>query len=86
MSLEEAGFIGGFLPLSKAKRRVYYRIIDEYIFYLTWIEPFRGVAKKAIISDAHCWELAVKKPAWKHGQGKHLKQCVLNMPIKLEEN
>ncbi|WP_225538297.1 ATP-binding protein [Wolbachia endosymbiont of Mansonella perstans] len=47
MSLEEAGFIGGFLPLSKAKRRVYYRIIDEYIFYLTWTEPFRGVTKRA---------------------------------------
>lgn len=64
-SLEEAGFIGGFLPLSKAKRGVYYRVIDEYVlFYLTWVEPFREVAKRTIISDAHYWELAIKKPAW----------------------
>ncbi|NSX83050.1 AAA family ATPase [Wolbachia endosymbiont of Atemnus politus] len=70
-SLEEAGFIGGFLPLSKAKRGVYYRIIDEYVlFYLTWIEPFKEVTKRAIISDAHYWELAIKKPAWQTWTGQ----------------
>ncbi len=64
-SLEAAGFIGGFLPLNKAKRGVYYRVMDEYVlFYLTWIEPFREVMKKAITSDVHYWELAIKKPAW----------------------
>lgn len=64
-SLEEAGFIDGFLPLNKGKRGVYYRVVDEYIlFYLTWIEPFKEVTKRAIISDAHYWELAIKKPAW----------------------
>ncbi|NUX01369.1 AAA family ATPase [Wolbachia endosymbiont of Madathamugadia hiepei] len=70
-SLEEAGFIGGFLPLSKAKRGVYYRIIDEYVlFYLTWIKPFREVTKRAIISDAHYWELAIKKPVWQTWTGQ----------------
>ncbi|MGL9732734.1 MAG: hypothetical protein ACR5KW_01755 [Wolbachia sp.] len=34
-SLKEAGFIDGFLSLNKAKKGVYYKIIDEYIFYLT---------------------------------------------------
>lgn len=64
-SLEEAGFIGGFLPLNKEKRGVYYRVMDEYVlFYLTWVEPFREVMKKAIARDIHYWELAIKKPAW----------------------
>ncbi|WP_246432733.1 MULTISPECIES: AAA family ATPase [Wolbachia] len=64
-SLEEAGFIGDFLPLNKATRGAYYRVMDEYVlFYLTWIEPFREVMKKAITRDVHYWELAIKKPAW----------------------
>ncbi|WP_143696890.1 ATP-binding protein [Wolbachia endosymbiont of Wuchereria bancrofti] len=33
-SLEEAGFISGFLPLNKGKRGVYYRVIDEYILFI----------------------------------------------------
>ncbi len=70
-SLEEAGFIGGFLPLNKGKRGVYYRVMDEYVlFYLTWIEPFKEVTKRAIISDAHYWELAIKKPAWQTWTGQ----------------
>ena len=70
-SLEEAGFIGGLLPLNKGKRGVYYRVMDEYVlFYLTWIEPFKEVTKRAIISDAHYWELAIKKPAWQTWTGQ----------------
>ncbi|WP_245609441.1 ATP-binding protein [Wolbachia endosymbiont of Trichogramma pretiosum] len=64
-SLEEAGFIDGFLPLNKGKRGVYYRVVDEYIlFYLIWIEPFKEVTRRAIISDVHYWEFAIKKPVW----------------------
>ncbi len=70
-SLEEAEFIGGFLPLNKGKRGVYYRVMDEYVlFYLTWIEPFKEVTKRAIISYAHYWELAIKKPAWQTWTGQ----------------
>ncbi|MGL9682307.1 MAG: hypothetical protein ACR5K2_05175 [Wolbachia sp.] len=44
------------LLLNKAKRGVYYRIVDEYIlFYLIWIEPFRGVTKRVIISESTIW-------------------------------
>ncbi|MDM8335578.1 AAA family ATPase [Wolbachia pipientis] len=64
-NLEEAGFIGGFLPLNKGKRGVYYRLIDEYVlYYLAWIELLREVTKRAIMSDVHSWELAIKKSAW----------------------
>ncbi|MBC6685696.1 AAA family ATPase [Wolbachia pipientis] len=70
-SLEEAGFIGDFLPLNKATRGAYYRVMDEYVlFYLAWIEPFREVMKKAIIRDIHYWELAIKKPAWQTWTGQ----------------
>ncbi len=38
--LEQAGFIKSFLPLKHQRQGVYYRIIDEYVyFYLKWIEP-----------------------------------------------
>ncbi len=70
-SLEEAGFIGSFTPLNKATKGVYYRVMDEYVlFYLEWIEPFREVMKKAITSDIHYWELAIKKPAWQTWVGQ----------------
>lgn len=38
--LEQAGFIKSFLPFKHQRQGVYYRIIDEYVyFYLNWIEP-----------------------------------------------
>jgi len=38
--LEQAGFIKSFLPLKHQRQGMYYRIIDEYVyFYLKWIEP-----------------------------------------------
>lgn len=66
-SLEEAGFIKTFLPLSHTRKGIHYRVIDEYVlFYLTWIEPVRKVTRGAMvsISDSHYWELVNGKPLW----------------------
>jgi AAA+ ATPase superfamily predicted ATPase len=38
--LEQAGFIKSFLPFKHQRQGIYYRVIDEYVyFYLKWIEP-----------------------------------------------
>jgi uncharacterized protein len=38
--LEQAGFIKSFLPFKHQRQGIYYRVIDEYVyFYLRWIEP-----------------------------------------------
>ncbi len=40
--LELAGFIKSFIPFKTKAQGVYYKIIDEYVyFYLQWIEPFK---------------------------------------------
>lgn len=40
--LELAGFIKSFQPFKSKEQGVYYRIIDEYVyFYLKWIEPVK---------------------------------------------
>jgi uncharacterized protein len=42
--LELAGFIKSFLPLKSKEQGVFYRILDEYVyFYLKWIEPEKQV-------------------------------------------
>jgi len=44
--LELAGFIKSFLPFKSKEQGIYYKVIDEYVyFYLQWIEP----AKKLLL-------------------------------------
>lgn len=67
LDLEEAGFIISFLPYGHKKKGVYYRLIDEYIFfYLKWIEPFKKSAKKI---GKISWTALRTTPSWKSWAG-----------------
>lgn len=78
--LEEAGFITSFLSYGHKKKGIYYRCIDEYVyFYLKWIEPFKKSATK--FSKAS-WTALRTIPSWKSWSGyafeticmKHIEQ------------
>jgi hypothetical protein len=50
--LEQAVFIKSFLPLKHQRQGVYYRIIDEYVyFYLKWIEPQKHTLSNQLGND-----------------------------------
>lgn len=46
-NLEETGFIISFVPHEHKRQGIYYRLIDEYVyFYLKWIEPIKSTLQK----------------------------------------
>lgn len=87
--LEEAGFIISFVPYGRAKKGVYYRIIDEYtLFYIRWIEPVSNRIKLGT-SQGHYWQSKSQTPSWKSWSGyafeafcyKHIDKIVQAMNI-----
>lgn len=62
--LEDAGFIVSFKPLYHSKKGIYYRLIDEYVFfYLKWIEPIKDHLSKQAL-DKGDWQALSLTPAW----------------------
>jgi len=67
LELEEAGFIGAFIPYGYSRKGTYYRITDEYtLFYLKWIQPVR---RKLIRGSPGYWESKSRTQAWKTWAG-----------------
>lgn len=67
LDLEEAGFIISFLSHGHKKKGIYYRLIDEYIFfYLKWIEPLKKSATKI---GKVSWTSLRASPSWKSWAG-----------------
>ncbi len=90
VDLEEAGFIVSFLTYGHRKRGIYYRLVDEYVFfYLKWIEPFKKTSKK--IGKAS-WASLRNSPSWKSWAGyafeticiKHIDQ--IRRALNLEDS
>lgn len=62
--LEDAGFIISFTPHYHIRQGIYYRLIDEYVFfYLKWIEPIRKSLQKQAL-EKNYWCHIQKTPAW----------------------
>jgi AAA+ ATPase superfamily predicted ATPase len=67
--LEDAGFVLSFLPYGHQEKGVYYKIADEYtLFYLNWIEPYRGSIRKRTKSRGF-WLSKAQSPGWKSWSG-----------------
>lgn len=67
--LEDAGFIMSFKPLYHKKKGIYYRLIDEYVFfYLKWIEPIKESLRLQAL-DAGDWQAIRITPEWYNWQG-----------------
>lgn len=67
--LEAAGFIMQFLPQGRAKKGIYYKVIDEYtLFYLRWITPIRGQLTKKDTPNSY-WLTQVGSSAYKSWAG-----------------
>lgn len=67
--LVDIGFITSFTPWGRAKKGIYYKIIDEYIlFYLTWIA---SSAKTKITKEvtSKYWEEISQTQSWKAWAG-----------------
>ena len=57
--LEEAGFIGKFVPINRTSREVIYRVTDEFcIFHFKWIAG--GAANHLLNNGADHWMLQVQ--------------------------
>jgi len=62
--LVRAGFILPFKPYKRAKKGVYYRVIDEYsLFYLAWIEPIRETLQEQSL-EAGYWQGLQQSASW----------------------
>lgn len=67
--LEDAGFVLSFLPYGHQEKGVYYKIADEYtLFYLHWVEPYRGSIRKRTKSRGF-WLSKTQSPGWKSWSG-----------------
>lgn len=65
--LEEVGFIISFTQWGRAKKGIYYKIVDEYtLFYLTWIAPNSKIKKEM---TSKYWEEISQTQAWKSWAG-----------------
>lgn len=70
-SLEEAGFIGSFLPGNHKRKGIHYKVIDEYtLFYFSWIEEFRKTTRGVVTDGSRYWESVMNKPTWFAWVGK----------------
>lgn len=65
--LEEVGFIISFTQWGRAKKGLYYKIVDEYtLFYLTWIASGSKIKKEM---TSKYWEEISQTQAWKSWAG-----------------
>lgn len=62
--LEETGFIMSFIPHYHKRQGIYYRLIDEYIyFYLKWIEPIKKSLQRKSLDKGN-WQSLQQSPEW----------------------
>lgn len=62
--LEETGFIMGFMPHSHKRQGIYYRLVDEYIyFYLKWVAPIKKALQRKSLEKGS-WQAMQKTPEW----------------------
>ena len=62
--LEEAGFIMSFTPCYHKRQGIYYRLIDEYVFfYLKWLAPTKQSLQKKSLEKGN-WQSIQQTPAW----------------------
>lgn len=67
--LEEMGFITSFTQWGRAKKGLYYKLIDEYtLFYLTWIAPSSRTKITKEITTKY-WEEISQTQTWKSWAG-----------------
>jgi predicted AAA+ superfamily ATPase len=68
-ALEQSGFIISFIPYGHLKRRIFYRVVDEYsYFYLKWIAPSRTALRKLDQSTGY-WMEKYQLPGWRSWSG-----------------
>lgn len=67
--LEQIGFIASFTQWGRAKKGIFYKIIDEYtLFYLTWIAPGTKARIRKEVTTKY-WEEVSQTQAWKSWAG-----------------
>lgn len=67
--LEETGFIMSFMPHGHLRQGIYYRLVDEYIyFYLTWVAPMRKTLQKKSLDKGN-WLAMQRTPEWHNWLG-----------------
>jgi len=68
-ALEQSGFIINFIPYGHIKRRIFYRVVDEYsYFYPKWIEPSRTALRNLDQSTGYLME-KYQMPGWRSWSG-----------------
>lgn len=67
--LEETGFIMSFMPHGHKRQGIYYRLIDEYIyFYIKWIAPVKKSLQRKSLTKGN-WQAIQKNPEWHNWLG-----------------
>jgi uncharacterized protein len=62
--LKRAGFVLAFKPYQRAKKGIYYRVIDEYtLFYLDWIEPVKDTLQEQSLAAGY-WQGLQQSAGW----------------------
>jgi len=62
--LEGTGFITSFMPYGHKREGIYYRLVDEYIyFYYKWIAPIRRTLQRKSLDKGN-WQVMQKSSEW----------------------
>ncbi len=83
--LEQAGFIIKLTPFKHKKKKVYYKMIDEYsLFYFRWIEPIKEILYTQGMKKGY-WQNIHRDPRWYSWSGYAFEAICLKHHLQISE-